>query len=162
MADFNVTEISGLDELQRKLAAMPMTLQAAESAAIRRCGLLAKSEAVANAPRSPTMAQYSATLKRKKSTTRRLTPGGLEKSIEFQQTSMTEGMVYVAANSYAGKYAKRIHDEKGVSWRNRGVGTIAKGDRADEKFIERAMSDCHSSGAFRAIFEEEIQKVLPK
>ena len=160
MADLNTTDISGLDALVAKFASMPATLQAAASAAIRRCGLLAKSEAVANAPRSPTMAQLSATFKRKQRTTRRLTPGGLEKSIEFQQTSMTEGMVFVASNSYAGKYARRIHDEKGVTWRNRGIGTIAKGDRADEKFIARAISDNHSNGAFRAIFEDELQKAL--
>lgn len=36
-----------------------------------------------------------------------------------------------------GKYALRIHDEKGKAWRRRGPGTVAKGARADDKFILR-------------------------
>ena len=38
-------------------------------------------------------------------------------------------------------YAKKIHDEKGSSWRNRGLGTRAKGSDADDKFIKRAIDD---------------------
>ena len=38
-------------------------------------------------------------------------------------------------------YAKRIHDEKGASWHNRGPGTRAKGSDADDKFIKRAIDD---------------------
>lgn len=45
----------------------------------------------------------------------------------------------MAANAEAGKYAKRIHDEKGKTWRKRGPGTVAKGARADDKYIQRAV-----------------------
>lgn len=50
-----------------------------------------------------------------------------------------EGSVFVAANSESGKYAVRIHDEKGKTWFNRGPGTVSKGIHADENFIERAL-----------------------
>lgn len=65
-------------------------------------------------------------------------PGGLEKSIDTASTR--EGCsIFVASNSPAGKYAKRIHDEKGRKWWKRGPGTVRKGAQADEKFIERAV-----------------------
>ena len=66
-------------------------------------------------------------------------PGGLEKSIDTE--SIREGCsIFVASNSPAGKYAKRIHDEKGKKWWKRGPGTVRKGAQADEKFIERAVN----------------------
>ena len=64
-------------------------------------------------------------------------PGGLERSIDLLWSD-ERAEVYVAANAEAGEYAKVIHDEKGRKWKERGPGTQAKGDRADEKFIERA------------------------
>ena len=85
-------------------------------------------------------------------------PGGLEKSIEYEADE-THCSVFVAANSQAGRYAKRIHDEKGITWRNRGAGTVAKGPRADEKFIERAIRD--NAQTFGAIVEDELRKALP-
>lgn len=64
-------------------------------------------------------------------------PGGLERSIQFE--SDEEKMeVFVASNAEAGEYASIIHDMKGVKWKERGPGTQAKGDRADDKFVERA------------------------
>ena len=126
---------------------------------LERCGLLARREAIANAPRSPTNDQYSATLKRKQRTARKMYPGGLEKSIEHTVLFDT-CFVFVAENSYAGKYAAKIHDEKGITWRNRGPGTIAKGPRADEKFIERAVFDNQEN--FRRIFEDELRKEIDR
>ena len=111
-----------------------------------------------NAPRSPTNKILSKTLKRKKRTARRTLPGGLEKSIAYEADGRTCS-VFVAANSFADKYAHRIHDEKGVTWRNRGPGTVAKGTRADEKFIARAVRD--NVGKFRAILADELNKALP-
>ncbi len=64
-------------------------------------------------------------------------PGGLERSIQ-NEWSESEAAVYVASNAEAGEYAGIIHDKKGVKWHNRGPGTQAKGERADDKFIERA------------------------
>ncbi len=86
----------------------------------------------------------------------RAVPGGLEKSIE--SVSTREGCsIFVASNSPAGKYAKRIHDEKGKKWWKRGPGTIRKGARADEKFIERAVNDRREQNL--QLILSEIQKV---
>lgn len=64
-------------------------------------------------------------------------PGGLERSIQFEHDA-EHAAVFVASNAEAGAYAEIIHDKKGVKWHERGPGTQAKGERADEKFIERA------------------------
>lgn len=64
-------------------------------------------------------------------------PGGLVRSIECESDE-NHVEVFVASNAEAGEYAHIIHDLKGVKWHERGPGTQAKGDRADEKFIERA------------------------
>ena len=110
-----------------------------------RIALHAMREAKANAPRSPTVKQVSATLVRKKRTARRMMPGGLEKSIsksvEQTQDGMIEAHIFVPTNSPAGKYAVYIHDKKNIKWFKRGTGTQAKGSRADDKFIARAVKD---------------------
>lgn len=152
-------EIQGLEAVSAAIRNLSKVAPAASRRAMVRCGLIAVREAKANAPRSPTNKILSATLKRKKRTARRMLPGGLEKSIEYEATDRGCS-VFVASNSMAGKYARRIHDEKGKSWHNRGPGTIAKGARADEKFIERAIRD--NADAFGRIVDDELRKALPK
>lgn len=69
-------------------------------------------------------------------------PGGLERSINAVAEMGANGAqvaVYVRDPSEATKYADFIHNQKGVKWRNRGIGTRNKGQRADDKFIERAV-----------------------
>lgn len=154
-----MADITGLEAVTAELAKLRRVAPLAAKRAMSRCGLLAVREAKANAPRSPTMKQISATLKRKKRTSRKVLPGGLEKSIEYDADER-RCSVFVASNSMAGKYAKRIHDEKGHSWRNRGAGTVAKGSRADEKFIERAIKD--NVEKFTAIVKDELGKALSK
>ena len=130
-----------------------------------RCARLAQREAIANAPRSPTQAQKNALRKTKRKVTRKATahsrtmPGGLEKSIGIK-VHLDNASVFVASNSQAGRYGARIHDGKGKSWRNRGAGTIAKGARADDKFIERAIKD--NQKQFETIFKDEAEKALRK
>lgn len=110
-----------------------------------------------NAPISPTKKQHSKTLKRKRITARKqFFPGGLEKSIAYKVLSSGDVSVFVAKNSPAGDYAKRIHDEKGVTWHDRGVGTIAKGAQADEKFIARAVHE--HADEYRKILKREIDR----
>jgi hypothetical protein len=152
-------DIQGLDAVNAALRNLTKVAPQAARRAMSHCGLIAVRKSKANAPRSPTMKQHSATLKRKKRTARRMLPGGLEKSIEYEATE-TGCSVFVASNSQAGRYARRIHDEKGVTWRNRGPGTIAKGARADEKFIERAIKDNVQN--FGLIVDDELRKALPK
>lgn len=71
--------------------------------------------------------------------------------------------IYVAENGYCRSpkgynYAKRIHDEKGSKWWKRGAGTIAKGARADEKFIERAVKD--NADKYQGLIEKAVAKAL--
>lgn len=102
-------------------------------------------EAKKNAPVSPTVSQYNKTLVRKRRTRRRFVGGGLEKSIsrsvEFSPKGQIEAHIFVPRNSAAGAYADYIHNKKNIKWFKRGIGTVAKGVRADEKFIERAVND---------------------
>ena len=151
--------IRGADLLVAQLSLLPKKQAQAVNAALGRIALLAQRESVRNAPRSPTNAQVSATLKRKKRTARRTYPGGLEKSIE-QEVRGDTAHIFVASNSFASKYAKRIHDEKGKSWHKRGAGTFAKGQRADDKFIERAIKD--NQEKFYKILQDEVRKALAK
>ena len=154
-----MANITGLEAVTAELRQLGRIAPLAAKRAMDRCGAIAVREAKANAPRSPTMKQLSATLKRKRRTSRKVLPGGLEKSIEYEADER-RCSVFVASNSMAGRYAKRIHDEKGRTWRNRGPGTVAKGARADEKFIERAIRD--NADTFTSIVEDEVRKALPK
>lgn len=130
--------------------------------AVARCGLHCMREAKANAPRSPTKKQRSATLVRKRRTATKSTAGQLEKSIQCETHGLM-AVVFVAQNAYCRSakgynYAKRIHDEKGVTWFKRGAGTIAKGKRADDKFIERAVTD--NADKYEKLIDKAVQKAL--
>lgn len=151
----NGIQISGLGEVRRALARLAW-LGGDVDRALVRCGRVAVREAKANAPRSPTNAVLSATLRRKRRTARRTFPGGLEKSIQSELAAHGRLSVFVASNAPAGRYARRIHDEKGRTWFKRGPGTVAKGSRADEKFVERAIRD--NAGNFAKIIKSEIER----
>jgi hypothetical protein len=91
--------------------------------------------------------------------TSRPKPGGLTRSIGMTWDN-TNATIFVATNSEAGKYAFRIHEEKGKTWKNRGPGTVAKGPKADEKFITRAIAD--TQGKQLAILKNELEKAIAK
>ena len=152
--------VQGIDELVQRLQEAGLVASQVAARGLVRCGYLAQREAVANAPRSPTKEEFSRTLKRKRQTDRTdFFPGGLEKSIEMDYDKAQMAVVIcVRENSYAAKYARKIHDGKGQSWRNRGPGTIAKGDRADDKFIERAIRD--NETRFAAILTDEFRQAI--
>lgn len=159
--------VTGTEELLAALDKLPATARAAAVRGITRATTLVWRESVKNAPRSPTAAQKArftrktrrdTSARRKATAHTRAKPGGLERSISMDvNASAIEGAVFVARNAEAGKYAKRIHDEKGSSWQNRGPGTIAKGPRADELFISRALED--NRPKIDAIMAEEMRKV---
>ena len=152
--DVHISGVAGVEALLKSAgAAAPVVI----ARSLTRIGQRVRDEAKRNAPRSPTMAQLSATLKRKKRTARRTTPGGLEKSIEYEVQG-DRCSVFVSRNSFAGKYAARIHDERNKTWWDRGPGTIAKGQQAREKFIERAITD--NQDKFLSIIESEIGKAI--
>ena len=142
----------------KMLDTLPAKGMAAVRRGLKRAVLIIHREAVKNAPVSPTNAQYSkAVLKRKKRTKQRMHPGGLSRSIEWEVAG-NEGSVYVAENSEAARYAKVIHDERYKRWKNRGPGTIAKGSRAREKFIERALAD--NLGKVNEILDAALGKAV--
>jgi hypothetical protein len=138
--------IEGVNEITGGLARLNRLIADRRRQALTRATLLVHRESVLNAPRSPTSAQLFRLRKTKGKTRRnpdahsRPKPGGLRRSIEFDVNDGV-GEIFVALNSEAGKYAARIHDERYISWWNRGPGTIALGERAKEKFIERALND---------------------
>ena len=131
--------------------------------ALDRCGQLALKESISNAPVSPKQSQKNKERKTKRKVRRKATahsramPGGIERSISMK-VGIDNACVFIAANLDAGKYAKRIHDGKGKSWFKRGIGTVLKGARADDKFIERAIKD--NQGNFLTLINDEMQKAL--
>ena len=152
--------IQGMDGLVKALNGLATGCAAARQKAGRRIGQRCVTVyAKRNAPKSPTKKQHSKTLKRKRITARKgFFPGGLERSIAYEVQPSGDVSVFVAKNSPAGAYAKRIHDEKGVTWHKRGAGTVAKGAQADEKFIERAVNE--HVDEYRKVLEQEIDREL--
>ncbi len=139
--------IQGYAELERALRELTTVAPKTAREGLFMCANHCKDVAVEYAPRSPTVANRSTSLKRKKRTRRYHEPGSLEKSIEAEANE-TQGSVFVAANAFCVSakgynYAPKIHDEQGISWHNLGPGSIAKnrGGRVGGKFILRAIQD---------------------
>lgn len=138
-------ELQGLDAALKTLEA---TAGASEKIMLRtlyRIAALVHDVSQTYAPRSPTVGDIrKATGRRMKIRkdrgTSRPKPGGLERSIDMAVDSH-DATIFVASNSEAGLYAFRIHEEKGETWQNRGIGTISKGPQADDEFIVRAIKD---------------------
>lgn len=152
-------DVQGLDAVESALRSLVKVAPDAARAALDDTGQMLVHEAFLNAPKSPMMKKHSATLKRKKRTALPMLPGGLERSIQYESDA-SHCSVFVASDSEAGAYARRIHDEKGITWRNRGPGTVDKGARADEKFIERSIRD--NLPKIQASLDDELRKALPK
>jgi len=139
-------EITGLEEVSRALSGLRNVCPEAARQAMFACAERCKQTAVRYAPRSPTMKNHSAgRLKRKKRTVSRKFPGNLEKSISCEHDER-HASVYVATNALCVSkggfnYAKKIHDERGKSWFKLGAGSVAKGGKVGEKYIERAIYD---------------------
>ena len=156
--DIDIRTGSVAEALRRAGDAAPKGI----AAAMKRIAAAVRKRAVQYAPRSPTQTILSKTLKRKRRTSQKTTPGGLEKSIrgETEQVSgTTVARIFVASNAPAGAYAKYIHDEKFKKWWKRGPGTVAKGAKADEKFVERAITDLQKH--FVPIIEQELRRAMP-
>jgi hypothetical protein len=184
MLDFYVTS-DAPDGGDSQFAEANQQMKDAIARAMFRIANLGKAVARRYAPISPTTTllkrlkkgggryEMRATKKRKASTitltdfyTKRLDalisgndsmPGGLTMSIQGEaRDNVAE--IYVPANSPAGEYAGKIHDERGITWINRGPGTQAKGPQAKEKFIERAIND--SRIAFETILKAQVAKAI--
>jgi hypothetical protein len=158
------------DELRRWLEKKQRAVVASGTRANYRVAQLVKDTAVKYAPKSPTQKEKNKGKARKRDSrghfissgrssrsTSRATPGGLMRSISAKSTE-AYAEIFVAANSEAGKYAFGIHELKGKVWRKRGIGTIAKGAKADDKFITRAIDD--RAKDITAIHRDAIDKAL--
>jgi len=140
-----MAEITGIEEVSRALGELRKVCPAAARQALFVCAERCKQTAVSYAPRSPTMKNHSGKLKRKKQTVSRKFPGNLEKSIEAEYDD-NHASVFVAMNALCVSkggfnYAKKIHDERGKTWQKLGAGSIAKGGKVGDKYIERAIKD---------------------
>lgn len=177
-------EIDNAREVIAQLKLTAQRIEANQARMLYRAGSLVQREARKNAPKSPTQqeidedrkkgfkasgmnkaqvkARMAQVLRRRDAArndraTSRPSPGGLEQSIEMRSNAMN-AEIFVAANSSAGRYAWRIHEEKGKTWWKRGKGTQAKGDRADDKFIERALKDNEEN--IRRIAQSQVEKAI--
>jgi hypothetical protein len=167
------------DDAMRELEGMPGKIDRVLTDTMRRASKQIAAESRLNAPKSPTQAEldadrtakygkkHTAKVKKRRGKVRkanassRPAPGGLMQSIASEVIKAgqnVDGSIFVASNSAAVKYARRIHDDKGKTWNERGIGTEKKGPRADEKFIERAVNA--SDASITRILEAEINRAL--
>ena len=120
-------------------------------AAVRRANIasakVVKKTAKLYCPISPTQAQVNAARKaegkrrqKHRKGFHRKRPGDLMRSIDAKADG-NGFSVFIPQGAKAQAYAKYIHDQKGIKWFKRGLGTVAKGPQADEKFISRAVRD---------------------
>jgi hypothetical protein len=148
----------------RAFGKLPKQIDKRTERFLNRAAFIVHRDAVRNAPISPNQNQINKFNKSCGDGERKMRPrdtdlpepGGLERSIE-KLVSGNDAIIFVAANSDAGSYAAKIHDEKGETWFKRGIGTISKGSKADDKFIERAI-DCNKRN-IEKIFNNEMGKV---
>lgn len=139
-------QMTGADVVLKDLNRMERALKNPRRSLVQ-IGADVQEKAQKYAPISPNQKQKNALKKtkrkgnRKKSATTRAKPGSLQHSIRFDVISNDSVKIHVPSNSPAGKYGYKIHEEKGRTWRNRGIGTQIKGAQADDKFIERAARD---------------------
>lgn len=164
MADISIDE-RGFSEAVKRLVASGADMAKSRLRCHQQIGKLVKRTAVDYAPKSPTRTEKAKTRKTKGKTWRKArayatpNPGGLMRSISWE-ASEDRAAIFIAGNSEAAKYAKKIHDEKGRSWKRRGPGTVAKGPQADEKFIERAVANHRSNGDIVRIIDAETKRCL--
>lgn len=140
-----LSAIRGSDEVRDKFM----------SDALNDIGLIVHTTAVDYAPISPTKSQYEATLIKKNKSIQQFSPGGLERSIDYESDE-NEVSIFVPLNSEAGDYAEFIHDEE----YELGTGSEAKGGEVGPKYIERAIED--NEHKIRAKIEGAVKKFIDK
>ena len=119
-------------------------------------GQMVQEKAAELAPRSMTKAEYVSTLKGgvTKRKTSSFTSTALQKSIRFD-VKKNRVEIGVPSNSPAGKYAEKMHDEKGKSWDNLGKQNDPV---ATDKFIFKAYNE--ESKAIEKELEHLLDKVI--
>jgi hypothetical protein len=162
MDDGITIELAGLNAAIGVLNATANGSEKVMKRANFRIATLIRDTSVEYSPRSPTVGDIRKATGRKMAVRKargysRPKPGGLERSIDFEATGQ-DASIFVSSNSEAGMYAFRIHEEKGITWQHRGIGTISKGSKADDDFIVRAIKD--KTNDCMAIIGNEQDKIL--
>ena len=147
-----------VETLARKLSRLGKTSERYLTRAFFATGQQVVKRAKDYAPISPTKGQINSVRKRPGKTKSQPTPAKLMRSIRIMSHNEKHVSIGVPSNSEAGDYAYKIHEEKGKSWQNRGIGTEAKGPQADDKFISRAIKD--ETKNIITIFERELENAL--
>ena len=156
MADFTI-DTSQLKRLQRSLGKSGPKFDKGAKLFLKKVGVLVHGLARKYCPESPTLKQYAdmnqdfVTMRDATSITSR----SLRRSITMKATKDSVS-IFVPSNSPGGKYAEKMHDEKGKTWLNRGVRTKQKGSKADDKFVYRAFDD--SEKEIDALLDQVIDK----
>ena len=158
MADFKI-DASQLKRLDRSLSKANVSFKRGVKAFLKKVGVIVLGLARKYAPESPTLAQYASMNKSGKTKRKVSTTGSLRDSIRTD-LGADYVSINVPSNSRGGKYAEKIHDEKGKSWKKRGIRTREKGSKADEKYIYRAAED--SEKEMDALIDKTINDVINK
>ena len=106
---------------------------------LKKVGVIVQGKARTYAPRSMTKSQYVSTLKggKTKQAASKFHPGQLKKSITAEQ-SKNKVEIGVPSNAPAGKYAEKMHDDRGRSWKE--LNKFNDPDATD-KYIYKAYDD---------------------
>ena len=139
MSDAVTVDTRELQKLMRRIARVSKHNPGKIKKMFKKIGAIVQGASKAYAPRSPTKAEYVSTLKggRTRRATSSFTTGNLKKSITVDvKNDRVE--IGVPANSPAGKYAEKMHDEKGKTWNKLGKHNDGK---ATDKFIFKAYID---------------------
>lgn len=154
--DFKVDDRQ-LKRLEQSLARAGKDLVGGKRKLLKKIGVIVQGLAKKYCPESPVKSDYK---RRGLTPPDNITSGQLRKSIQ-SETGDNYVSINVPSNTAAGKYAEKIHDEKGKAWFKRGVRTKEKGPKADEKFIFRAADDSEKEidGLVDAVIREFINEI---
>lgn len=148
-----------LKRLNKSLSKAGVKFEKGTTRLLKKIGVVVQGLAFKYSPESPSRAQYAA--QNKSGVTRRsassITSRSLRDSITMK-AGKDSVSIFVPSNSRAGKYAEKIHDEKGSSWQKRGVRTRQKGSKSDDKYIYRAYDDSEKEQS--ALVDQVIKELI--
>jgi hypothetical protein len=149
-----------LKRLERNLATAGHRFEKGAQRFLKKLGVWVQGRARELCPESPTLSQYarmnkSGKTKRKNSS---ITTGSLRDSITVEEKKLAVE-IGIPDNSRGGKYAEKIHDQRGREWKNLGPRSQQKG--ATDKFIFKAAEDSkrEQSQMIDAVIDEFIKGI---
>ena len=139
-----------LKDLIKKMDDAGMSSPARKKSMFTAIGLIVNRRAWDYAPMSQSKSQYVATLKKGVTKRKVFTRGSLKFSIT-NKSEKDSVSIFVPANSKAGAYAEKMHDDRGNSWHKLSSGKQA---RSQDKYIENAEKDTRSD------YMKEVSKFI--